>query len=247
MAFKQPKVPEYRGTEKMETYIHKLTLFLRDFCQEVWNESRLAEKGLAGIRYPVGSVNGKTGDVVLGAGDVGALPAGGTAENAMKLNGKTWAQALDEIYPVGAIYISAGAVSPASLFGGTWEQIKDRFLLAASETYKEGGTGGEAAVTLTKDQIPAHNHTAGTLTGTLNIRGKDDSGLDGNTTSASGVFAAKKWSTSAYRMDRASGTESNVVNGFSFSATPTINNTGGGAAHSNMPPYLAVYMWKRVS
>ena len=24
-------------------------------------------------------------------------------------------------------------------------------------------------------------------------------------------------------------------------------NTGGGAAHNNMPPYLAVYMWKRVA
>ena len=47
------------------------------------------------------------------------------------------------IYPVGSIYMSVNATSPASLFGGTWEQIKDRFLLAAGDTHAAGSTGGE--------------------------------------------------------------------------------------------------------
>ena len=50
----------------------------------------------------------------------------------------------DKIYPVGSIYISAASTSPATLFGGTWEQIKDTFLLAAGDTYTAGETVGEA-------------------------------------------------------------------------------------------------------
>ena len=40
---------------------------------------------------------------------------------------------IDQIYPVGSIYISTIETSPSNLFGGTWEQIKSRFLLASGE------------------------------------------------------------------------------------------------------------------
>ena len=51
------------------------------------------------------------------------------------------------------------STNPASLFGGTWEQIKDRFLLAAGDAYAAGSTGGEAMHTLTVDEMPAHRHS----------------------------------------------------------------------------------------
>ena len=40
---------------------------------------------------------------------------------------------LDLIHPVGSIYWSTNITSPETLFGGTWEQIKDTFILAAGE------------------------------------------------------------------------------------------------------------------
>ena len=58
---------------------------------------------------------------------------------------------LDKIHPVGSIYISENSTSPATLFGGTWERVKDRFLLAAGDTYSAGSTGGSATHTLTVD------------------------------------------------------------------------------------------------
>lgn len=66
---------------------------------------------------------------------------------------------LNNIYPVGSIYMSASYNSPASIFGGTWERLKDRFLLGAGDTYQDGQTGGAASVGLTLEQIPSHAHT----------------------------------------------------------------------------------------
>lgn len=66
---------------------------------------------------------------------------------------------LPMVYPVGSIYMSVNNTNPATLFGfGTWEQIKDTFLLSAGDTYTAGATGGEATHTLTTQEIPPHNH-----------------------------------------------------------------------------------------
>lgn len=62
-------------------------------------------------------------------------------------------------HPVGSYYWSSVSTSPATLFGGTWTQVKDRFVLAAGDTYKVNATGGEAAHTLTVNEMPAHRHT----------------------------------------------------------------------------------------
>lgn len=226
MAMKQPRVPQYRKGEGVEAYLGSLILFLKDFCQEVWTESGQTQKRVDQIRYPVTSVNGKTGEVNLGAQDVGAraenwtptaaqvgaLPSGGTAVNAKKFNSMTWAQMLTTVYPVGAIYISTASTSPASLFGGTWEQMKDRFLLGAGSAYAAGSTGGAATVTLTTSQIPAHTHA---------------------------VHSRSVYSGGGNYIGFCN--ESNSTNSY------VTGSRGGGEAHNNMPPYVAVYMWKRVS
>lgn len=252
MAFKQPRVPEYREREGADKYIRSLVLFLKDFCMDVWtaNLQRSGEidavKGdLSNVKSPVTSVNQKTGAVVLSAADVGArssswmptaaqvgaLAVGGTAANASKLGGKTLAEVMLAIYPVGAVYISLSAASPASLFGGAWEQLQGRFLLGQSGTYPAGSTGGEARHTLTLSEMPSHNHGA-----TQWVTGWSDW--------PRGTVDGYYFSYDRY----------NNGNGASAVNTPRIKNgnltieaAGGGAAHNTMPPYLAVHMWKRVS
>lgn len=126
-------------------------------------------------------------------------------------------EAMDEIaYPVGAIYLSVTDVNPAALFGGTWEQIKDTFLLACGDTYAAGSTGGEATHTLTVDEMPRHRHQT------------NESGRSGNFSSGTGYSTG-------------------VSNDYGDSNIMYTTYDGGNQPHNNMPPYLAVYMWKRVA
>ena len=87
----------------------------------------------------------------------------------------------DLIYPVGAIYMSVNTTDPSILFGGSWTQIKDRFLLSAGDTYSAGSTGGSATHTLTVDEIPSHTH---------NVYNENTGGYDLSVYSA--VAGAKK-------------------------------------------------------
>lgn len=114
-------------------------------------------------------------------------------------------------YPVGSLYISTVSTDPKVLFGGKWEQLKDRFLLAAGDTYQGGSTGGEASVRLTEEEIPVHSHSV-----------------------YHGTVAVSK-GTAEYAL---------VANGSDIKKT---TSAGGGQAHNNMPPYLAVYVWKRIA
>lgn len=131
---------------------------------------------------------------------------------------------LEDVYPVGAIYMSAAATNPGTLFGfGTWEQIKDVFLLAAGDTYAGGSVGGEAAHSLSQAEMPAHYHT---------IHYGNNSGE--YYTAAIG-FPAVMTSNGA-----------NVQKSWGAEMCRTADK-GGGEAHNNMPPYLAVYAWKRTA
>ena len=189
--------------------------------------------------YPVNKVNNKTGSVSLKVVDVsnGNSPDENAyifidegeeypevvAKDSEKLSGKSLAEIMLTLYPVGAVYISVNSTSPASLFGGTWESIGGRFLLGADATYAAGSTGGEATHTLTTDEMPKHMHSGITIAGNK-LTAWSDSGTGG-------VFDM----TSLFN---GSGHNSN-----DFFAEPK----GGSQPHNNLPPYLAVYMWKRVS
>lgn len=131
----------------------------------------------------------------------------------------------DNIYPVGSVYLTVTNVNPTTLFGGTWVQIKDRFLLAAGDTYAAGATGGSADMI-----VPNHNHyvSAKTLTCTL------------NTTDV----AAGSGSQTVKNIDP-DGAGTQVFTGETTSFY--TDSTGQSATGANMPPYLAVYAWRRTA
>lgn len=141
---------------------------------------------------------------------VNCLPS---QSDVLQLGESAWLTA-QGAYPVGAIYLSVTDVDPAALFGGTWERIGGRFLLGADSTYAAGSTGGEAAHTLTVDEMPKHNHEI------------DNLNASGNATPFMTVQAQNK-----------KGYGGNVQTMYA----------GGGKARNDMPPYLAVYMWKRTA
>ena len=87
--------------------------------------------------------------------------------NADTLNGFSLFDIMLKLYPVGAIYMSTISTSPATLFGGTWERIKDTFLLSAGDSYSAGSIGGEATHTLTINEMPSHKHSFHGLSGTV--------------------------------------------------------------------------------
>lgn len=133
------------------------------------------------------------------------------------------------IYPVGSIYLSVNAVDPQNLFGGKWEQIKDKFLLGAGATYSNGSSGGEATHILTVNEMPSHTHRLWSQ----NEWSATVVGINRNT--AYGVGAVEKTQTCSYTNSQ--GSDSHQI----------VENTGSGKAHNNMPPYIAVNIWKRIS
>lgn len=158
------------------------------------------------------------------------------------------------IYPIGSIYISVNNTNPSVLFGGDWVQIKDKFLLSAGDTYAAGTGGGEAAHTLTQAETPAHTHTRGTMEITGNFR-VDFAGEGWSSTREhSGAFykadgGSGNWLKSISSSGVVAGSGNALTTGFAASRnwSGATSSVGGGASHNNMPPYLTVYMWKRVA
>lgn len=126
---------------------------------------------------------------------------------------------LDNVYPVGSIYMSVNSTNPTNLFGGTWEQIQGRFLFGMNSSYPAGSTGGEITHKLTNAEMPAHAH----------YMASGNSGAPDTWTPDAGSYLV----------------DSVTDDKHTWWAQIGMNEAGGSEAHNNMPPYLSVYIWKR--
>lgn len=125
-------------------------------------------------------------------------------------------------YNVGDIYITTLNTNPQDIWQNTtWEKVKDRFLLSSGDTYTPGAIGGEAAHTLTYDEMPSHGHS---------IAGAP-------ATAPNGVWFSA-WNAVAGGTTDSTGGQYYPV---------SVMNSGGDQPHNNMPPYYVTNMWKRIA
>lgn len=153
-------------------------------------------------------------------------------------SGLTAAEVINLIYPVGSIYLSYGSQDPNTFLPGTtWSLIEEgKFLRSASET-SLGGTGGSSSQSLSIT-VPSHKHIDSSGYNTSNNLGgvTFKEGSDTSTFSAS-LFAypsAGKTASGSYKWKR----------GKTSTPTDTVSTS---VTVDTVPPYLAVYMWKRTA
>lgn len=153
----------------------------------------------------------------------------GIGPDAYAIYQQVLAAVVERDHPVGSLYISAEATSPASLFGGTWEQIKDRFILAAGDTYAAGSTGGS----------PTHTHY---------VSGNAAIGVTQNTTAydSSGAKISEEFPIGLFAHTHEYDYVFDSGNAF-YSTMSCVKTKGNANERSNMPPYITVYVWKRIA
>lgn len=178
----------------------------------------------------------------------------------------TMASVLDTVYPVGAIYLSVNSTSPATLFGGTWEQIKGSFLYGCEDSgIVAGDTGGQKSVsytpegsnsggsvsshTLTTTEIPAHAHGLNNHTHSVGAHAHGLNGHTHNYVKATGTNG-NSGNTSSVRIEFSKGSACSFMGSQKYIDVREVNNTfsstyGGGISSaygttSSHPQGLAI-------
>ena len=164
-------------------------------------------------------------------------------------------------HPPTTLYWTSDPRNPGDVYGGTWKQIKDAFVIACGDTYSVNATGGNANTTLTIENLPSHTHglnnhthsfsatTGGTGRHSHTVKIGINSMTGGGTGSAmnrnnEGVKVSFDFSK-GYASTQ-TGDHSHSVSGTTGGASGNTTATGSGTAFSNMPPYIGKYCWERI-
>lgn len=134
----------------------------------------------------------------------------------------------DRLYPVGAVYITYNNNNPGNFLGGTWVRFGEgRALFGVGTSSKDtrgetftvnnGEVWGSKRVKLTTKELPPHTHRQH-------------------------VAAATGSSAGYQRRDYGSEGNSNL-----YDALHDTQTTGNGEPFYIIPPYMAVYFWRRTA
>ena len=142
------------------------------------------------------------------------------------------------LVPAGVILLWSGSIASIpsgwNLCDGTngTPYLRNRFVVAAGDTYAVGATGGADSVTLDASQMPAHTHT---FSGSTNTTGAHTHTVAaGNSSGGSNIITTGN----ARSNDTSYTTSSAGDHSHTFSGTTA--STGGGGSHENHPPYYAL-------
>lgn len=144
----------------------------------------------------------------------------------------------DKAHPIGSIYMSSDPTDPATVLGvGTWARIQGRFIVGASDTdgdFNNGDTGGSKTHSHTTQSAGGHVHN-----------------ID---TSDFGAFGGSPGTIPVGRVVTGSGNPelSETLESLRYASTTNATETAGSHTHtvnssSNLPPYVAKYIWERTA
>lgn len=153
------KVSELENNEK---YVKENTTYVLNEDDECFKLTGSDESSSSVKKYKHPSYqNYKSGLYKIAVDDTGHVEDAvlATSEDFTNMGLLTSDTILDATHPIGSVYMSFVSTEPSILFGGSWERIKDVFLLASGDTYQPNSNGGSAATTLSVENIPKHSHT----------------------------------------------------------------------------------------
>lgn len=143
-------------------------------------------------------------------------------------------------YPVGAIYISSNSTSPASLFGGTWTELKGANYLRANSTFATGGSNSWTGSHTHTGPSHTHSMTSGYANFEMNgqsvyYKYKDNSSWSANW----GGLLYTASSSKSYSAGTGMAISGNTGSG-------GTGNTGSTSVSVTIEPqFQDVYVWRR--
>ena len=151
----------------------------------------------------------------------------GIGPDAYAIYQQVLAAVVERDHPVGSLYISENATSPAELYGGTWERIEDCTIWGASGTHPAG----------TKLEAGLPN-----ITGGFSFSSYAGSGGWLNVSSVTGTFKGRE-GTGAVAQAGTTGISGAIAVDMDASMSSQIY----GNSDTVQPPAYCMYIWRRVA
>ena len=147
------------GDAKYSAGFQQADVYPAEWVNWAWNKN---SAGITALNAGVASMETEIISVLTEAGKTPDAEAGNQLlQSIQKLITDAETRAKLAAHPIGSLYWSANSTDPGTLFGGTWQRIKDTFIWAAGDSDTVNATGGAKTVVLEVSNLPSHNHSVG--------------------------------------------------------------------------------------